>query len=76
MTASLPAHTQTPTWQPYAALISQVVLAERLREVRALVDFTQLEPLGSWAIRTCASRWFPYRWPVLRPPGRRPPRLP
>lgn len=46
MTASLPAHTQTPTWQPYAALISQVVLAERLREVRALVDFTQLEPLG------------------------------
>ncbi len=40
----------------YAALISQVVLVERLREVRALVGFTRLEPWASWATRTCASR--------------------
>ncbi len=30
----------------YSALISQVVLAERLREVRALVGFTRLESMG------------------------------
>lgn len=30
----------------YASLISQVVLAERLREVRALVGFTRLESMG------------------------------